>query len=74
MTRNPYILYNIQYWALESINPNTSKPHLHCTICTKRGSCLACDININSYHRPKTRSSDGKEPLSRSATQPLSIY
>lgn len=72
MTRNPYILYNIQYWAL--INPNTSNPHSTVQYVQSAKDILGVISNINFYHRPKTNFSAAiyaEESLSRSTTQYL---
>lgn len=74
MTCNPYILYNIQYWALESINPNTSNPHSTVQYVQSAKDVLDVTLNINSYHKFNTNFSaaiDSEEPLIRSATQYL---
>lgn len=74
MTRNPYILYNIQYWALESINPNTSNPHSTVQYVQSAKDVLGVTSNINSHHKSKTNLSaaiEGEELPSCSTTQYL---
>lgn len=74
MTCNPYILYNIQYWALESINPNTSNPQSTVQYVQSAKDLLGVISNINSYHKPNTNFSAaiyGEESPSRSTTQYL---